>query len=184
MPGRDTWAIEKLDAESALKLMRRAASFLERGGGTALNVLESGGEILRVLPECFDAWIDLLWTVAAHGNAGLVAFIRASPPFFQTIAGQNHAQRGALAHRVMTLTRDVARVDAESALACLRSAGKALHTVSVDQFESWARAGLISSDARVRRSYYALETRTSNEALRIGGAEFRSIPFNISPLYV
>jgi nitric oxide reductase NorD protein len=68
------------------------------------------------------------------------------------------------------LTRDVARVDAESALACLRSAGKALRTVSIDQFESWARAGLISSDARVRRSYYALETRTSNEALRVGGA--------------
>jgi hypothetical protein len=171
----DAWsaippAIENLDSENAFKLMRRAASFLERGGGTALNVLESGGEILRVLPECFDDWIDLLWTVAAHGNAGLVAFIRASPPFFQTIAGQRRSDRSQLARRVMTLTRDVARVDSESALACLRSAGKALHTVSVDQFESWARAGLISADARVRRSYYALETRTSNEALRIGGA--------------
>jgi hypothetical protein len=171
----DAWAaipraIERLDSESALKLMRRTASFLERGGGTALNVLESGGEILRILPECFDDWIDLLWTVAAHGNAGLVAFIRASPPFFDTVVGLRHSDRGALAHRVMTLTRDVARVDAESALACLRSAGKALRTVSIDQFESWARAGLISSDARVRRSYYALETRTSNEALRVGGA--------------
>ena len=171
----DAWAaipaaIENLDSEHALKLMRRAASFLERGGGTALNVLESGGEILRVFPECFDEWIDLLWTVAAQGNAGLVAFARASPPFFQTIAGQRHADRNELARRVMTLTRDVARVDAESALACLRSAGKALHTVSIDQFESWARAGLISADARVRRSYYALETRTSNDALRAGGA--------------
>jgi nitric oxide reductase activation protein len=171
----DAWsaipqAIEKLDLENALKLMRRAANFLERGGGTALNVLESGGEILRVLPECFDEWIDLLWTVAAHGNAGLVAFIRSSPAFFQAITGQSHTDRGALARRVMTLTRDVASVDAESALACLRSAGKALRTVSIDQFESWARAGLISSDARVRRSYYALETRTSNEALRTGSA--------------
>ncbi|HEY6046704.1 MAG TPA: VWA domain-containing protein [Pyrinomonadaceae bacterium] len=171
----DAWsaippAIEKLDSEQALKLMRRAASFLERGGGTALNVLESGGEILRVFPECFDEWIDLLWTVAAQGNAGLVAFTRASPPFFQTIAGQRHTDRNELARRVMTLTRDVARVDAESALACLRSAGKALHTVSIDQFEGWARAGLISADARVRRSYYALETRTSNDALRVGGA--------------
>jgi hypothetical protein len=171
----DAWAaipaaIEKLDSENALKLMRRAASFLERGGGTALNVLESGGEILRVFPECFDEWIDLLWTVAEHGNAGLVAFTRASPPFFQTIAGQRRTDRNELARRVMTLTRDVARVDAESALACLRSAGKALHSVSIDQFESWARAGLISADARVRRSYYALETRTSNEALHVGGA--------------
>ncbi len=171
----DAWsaiprAIERLDAESALKLMRRAGSFLERGGGTALNVLECGGEILRILPDCFDDWIDLLWTVAAHGNAGLVAFIRASPPFFEAIAFQHQPDRAVLARRVMTLTREVARVDAESALACLRSAGKALHAVSIDQFESWARAGLISSDARVRRSYYALETRTSNEALRAGGA--------------
>ncbi len=171
----DAWsaipaATEKLDAEPALKLMRRVAGFLERGGGTALNVLESGGEILRIFPECFDEWIDLLWTVAAQGNAGLVAFTRASPPFFQSIAAHRHANRNTLARRVMTLTREVARIDAESALACLRSAGKALHTVSIDQFEGWARAGLISSDARVRRSYYALETRTSNEALHVGGA--------------
>jgi nitric oxide reductase NorD protein len=171
----DAWsaipqAIEKLDSGQVLKLLSRAGNFLERGGGTALNVLESGGEILRILPESFDEWIDLLWTVAAHGNAGLVAFIRSSPSFFQTITQQGPTDRIALAHRVMGLTRDVARVDAESGLACLRSAGKALRTVSIDQFESWARAGLISADARVRRSYYALETRTSNEALRTGGA--------------
>src|SRR5437588_9660777 len=70
----------------------------------------------------------------------------------------------------MALTRDIARVDSESALACLRSSARALHTVSIDQFESWARAGLISGDTRARRSYYALETRSSNEALRVGGA--------------
>src|SRR6185295_7988779 len=76
----------------------------------------------------------------------------------------------ALAQRVIALTCDVARTDAEAALACLRSSAKALHTVSIEQFESWARAGLISSDARARRSYYALETRSSNEALRAGDA--------------
>ena len=171
----DAWtalprALEKLDSERALKLMRRTSNFLERGGGTALNLLEAGGEVLRGLPECFDEWIDLLWSVAAHGNAGLVAFIRASPQFFQTMAGQTRTPRADLARRVMNLTLEVARSDSESALACLRSAGKALHTVSIEQFESWARAGLISSDARVRRSYYALETRTSNEALHAGGA--------------
>src|SRR6267143_1658697 len=51
-----------------------------------------------------------------------------------------------------------------------RKIAKALHTVSIEQFESWARAGLISGDTRARRSYYALETRSSNEALRVGGA--------------
>jgi nitric oxide reductase NorD protein len=171
----DAWAalpeaIDRLNSESALKLMRRATSFLERGGAAALHLLIAGGEILRTLPECFDEWIDLLWAVASHGNAGLVAFVRSSPTFFQTIAAQkDHVSAVALAHRVIALTREVARVDSEAALACLRSSAKALHTVSIEQFESWARAGLIAGDTRARRSYYALETRSSNEALREGG---------------
>src|SRR5262249_56393371 len=52
----------------------------------------------------------------------------------------------------------------------LRSSARALRTVSIEQFENWARAGLISGDTRARRSYYALETRSSNEALRAGDA--------------
>jgi hypothetical protein len=172
----DAWAaipgaIERLEADQILKLTRRAASFLERGGAAALHLLIAGGEILRTLPECFDEWIDLLWAVASHGNAGLVAFVRSSPAFFQTIAAQkDHPSAVALARRVIALTREVARVDSEAALACLRSSAKALHTVSIEQFESWARAGLIAGDTRARRSYYALETRSSNEALREGGA--------------
>jgi nitric oxide reductase NorD protein len=170
----DVWgslpdALAGLDPERSLKLMRRAGSFLERGGSAALNVLVAGGGILRTLPECFDDWIDLLWSVATHGNAGLVAFVRASPPFFQSITLQAPRHDSAvLARRVIALTREVARVDAEAALACLRSSSKALHTVSIEQFENWARAGMIAGDSRARRSYYALETRGSNEALRVG----------------
>jgi nitric oxide reductase NorD protein len=172
----DAWAalpdaVDRLDAEAALKLTRRSTSFLERGGAAALHLLIAGGNILRTLPECFDEWIDLLWAVASHGNAGLVAFIRSSPAFFQTIAAQkDHDRAITLARRVIALTREVARVDSEAALACLRSSAKALHTVSIEQFESWARAGLIAGDTRARRSYYALETRSSNEALREGDA--------------
>jgi hypothetical protein len=171
----DAWAalpaaLDRLDAEHALKLMRRSVSFLERGGAAALHVLIAGGEVLRILPECFDEWIDLLWAVASHGNAGLVAFVRSSPAFFQTIASRKDPVNAhALAHRVISLTREVARIDSEAALACLRSSAKALHTVSIEQFESWARAGLAAGDTRARRSYYALETRGSNEALREGG---------------
>ena len=172
----DAWgslpqAIDKLADDEALKLMRRATSFLERGGAAGLNILVAGGEILRTLPECFDDWIDLLWAVSAHGNAGLVAFIRTSPAFFQTLASTKDPESAVgLARRVIALTREVAVVDSEAALACLRSSAKALHTVSIEQFEAWARAGLIAGDTRARRSYYALETRSSNEALRVGGA--------------
>src|SRR5207253_10154904 len=120
----DAWAclpdaIERLDSEKALKLMRRATNFLERGGAAALNVLIAGGDILRTLPECFDDWINLLWVVAAHGNAGLVAFIRASPASFQTITAQADRQKATqLARRVLALTGEVARIDSESSLVC------------------------------------------------------------------
>ena len=168
----DAWsslppAIERLDRAESLHLMKRAMDFLERGGAPALQVLLSGGEVLRALPEAFDYWIELLWTIAPQGNAGLVAFMRASPPFFQTLASTDTKQSAvALARRVLSLTRDIGRVDAESALACMRISAKALRTVSVEQFENWARAGLIVGDSRARRSYYSLETRSSNEALR------------------
>jgi len=170
----DAWdslpaAIDRLSAEQSLRLMKRAMNFLERGGAVGLHMLIAGGEVLRTLADCFEEWTELLWTIAPHGNASLVAFIRASPTFFQNIAAsKNQLGANALALRVIALTREVAQVDAESALACLRSSAKALHTVSIEQFESWARAGLIAGDTRARRSYYALETRSSNEALRAG----------------
>jgi hypothetical protein len=168
----DAWAslpsaTEKLDREQSLRLMNRARDFLERGGAPALQVLLSGGEVLRALPECFDDWIELLWAIAPHGNAGLVAFVRSSPQFFQTIAGADQKRSAVtLARRVLSLTREIGRVDAESALACMRISAKALRTVSIEQLENWARAGLIVGDSRARRSYYSLETRSSNEALR------------------
>jgi hypothetical protein len=168
----DAWAslpsaTEKLNREQSLRLMNRAMDFLERGGAPALQVLLSGGEVLRALPECFHDWIELLWAIAPHGNAGLVAFIRSSPQFFQTIATAESKQSAiTLARQVLSLTREIGRVDAESALACMRISAKALRTVSIEQFEKWARAGLIVGDSRARRSYYSLETRSSNEALR------------------
>ena len=183
----DAWAslpmaTEKLNSEQSLRLMKRSMDFLERGGAAALHVLIAGGEVLRTLPDCFNDWIDLLWTIAPHGNAGLVAFIRSSPSFFQNIAASNATTDATiLAQRIIVLTRDVARVDAESSLACIRVSAKALRTVSIEQFENWARAGLIVGDTRARRSYYSLETRTSNEALRAGDSNGVSLE-SIQPL--
>jgi nitric oxide reductase NorD protein len=165
-------ALSHQTVENAMKLTRRAGDFLERGGGAALHVLMAGGEVLRVLPEAFDAWIDLLWTVADHGNANLIAFVRSGPSFFQSLTSETERARAVeLSLRVIAVTREVARLDGESALACFRSSPQALRTVSIEQFEQWAREGLSTerNDQRARRSYYALETRRSNEALHTGG---------------
>ncbi len=173
----DAWsampeATAGLDAQRTLALLLRAGEFLERGGGAALHVLNAGGEVLRAVPQAFADWIELLWTVAAHGNAALIAFVRVSPAFFQTLAGDAHRRAVELAQRAIRVTREVALVDGESALACFRSSLRALRSVSIEQFEEWARDGLLSergADARARRSYYALETRRSSDALHSGG---------------
>jgi hypothetical protein len=174
----DAWAAlpeatARLSTEHTLKLLARAGDFLERGGGASLHVLTAGGEALRCVPEAFDDWIELLWTVAAHGNAGLVAFVRVSPAFFQSLAADKDRRRAVeLARRAIKVTREVAQVDGEAALACFRSSLRALRSVSIEQFEEWARDGLTAergADARARRSYYALETRRSNDSLHSGG---------------
>jgi nitric oxide reductase NorD protein len=172
----DAWAalpeaLANLKSDDALRLLSNTAGFLERGGGSALQVLITGGEILRTLPEIFDEWVKLLWTVAQHGNASLVAFVRSSRPSVRALAKEaDHDRLVNLALRVISLTREIAETDGEAALACFRSSSSALRTVSVGQFEEWARRGLSSQnkDARARRSYFALETRGSYDALRSG----------------
>ncbi len=174
----DAWAsipaaLNELSATDATRLLSRTNDFLERGGGAALQVLLSGGEILRRAPEIFDEWIELLWVVAAHGNASLVAFVRSSPRFLRLLGeGASRNDSVELSRRVLALTKEIAAVDGESALACFRSSGRALRSVSIEQFEAWARRGLSSgrADTRARRSYFSLETRGSYEALHSGSA--------------
>jgi nitric oxide reductase NorD protein len=174
----DAWsalpeALAEISAADAKRLLSNANDFLERGGGAALHILLAGGDILRRAPEIFAEWIELLWVVAAHGNASLVAFVRSSPGFLRLLgADTNRAEAIELSHRVLALTKEIGAVDAEAALACFRSSSRALRTVSIEQFEAWARRGLSSgrSDARARRSYFSLETRGSYEALHSGSA--------------
>src|SRR5687767_7518174 len=172
----DAWsafpdALAELSTANAKRLLTSANDFLERGGGAALHILLAGGEILRRAPEIFDEWIALLWVVAAHGNASLVAFVRSSPGFLRLLGAEiDRAEAIELSRRVLTLTKEIGAVDAEAALACFRSSSRALRTVSIEQFEAWARRGLSSgrSDTRARRSYFSLETRGSYEALHSG----------------
>ena len=174
----DAWraipsALAKLDRDNALRLISRTTEFLERGGGGALNVMVAGAEILRNLPEVFDAWVELLWTVAQHGNASLVAFVKTSPRFIRGFSGAVDRGRAiTLSNRVLALTRDIAAVDAEAALSCFRASPGVLRTVAIEQFEEWARRGLStkSTDPRARRSYFALETRNSFEVLHSGSS--------------
>ena len=57
-----------------------------------------------------------------------------------------------VANRVLELTREIARVDSEAALACFRASALALRNVSIDQFEDWVRKGLQFAHADARAS--------------------------------
>ncbi|HEY7784054.1 MAG TPA: VWA domain-containing protein [Pyrinomonadaceae bacterium] len=169
----DAWsalpvALKDLSTTDALKLLNRTEELLERGGGVALHTLVAGAEILRLLPELFDNWIELLMVVADHGNATLVAFIRNSPRFFRLLAVDSNRERALeICLRVTQLTKEIAQTDSEAALACFRSSTHIRKSVTLDQFEDWARRGLSekSTDQRARRSYFALETRSSHDML-------------------
>ena len=176
----DAWAalpaaVEGLGADEVLRLFRQSESFLDRGGAASLHVLASGGEVLRLVPGAFDAWGSLLRTVAGHNNACLVALARTGPAALRSLAEhvteRERAAKVALA--VVEATHEVARVDAEAAISCLRAAPRALRSATLEQFNAWAREGLLLENlsARARRSYFALETRKSNEQLQSGGRD-------------
>ena len=138
--------------------MNKASEFLEFGGSVTLHFVSSGGEVLRRVEAVFNDWEECLRKVAKHGNACLVSFLRATPPFFaQVVTLREKDEVIRLARRVLQLTSSIAEVDGDSALACFRSAAGALRKVSIIQFEDWVNEGLRTDKGNVRakKSYFA-----------------------------
>ncbi|HEY0429133.1 MAG TPA: VWA domain-containing protein [Pyrinomonadaceae bacterium] len=162
--------LEKISAPNAVRLMGKATDFLEYGGSVTLHFVSSGGEVLQKADAVFDDWCNVLQRIARHGNAVLIAFLRATPKFFAQIASLKKSVGSvATIRKVLQLTAEVAEKDAESALAAFRSSAQALKKVSLAQFEDWVETGLIekqNDSAKARRSYFALETRQSNQLLQ------------------
>ena len=173
----DFWAnlpdvVCDLQTEQALQLLSAASEILEFGGSVTLHFLTAGGECFRRVPASFDAWRECVRTIGKHGNAVLISFVRSSGAFFNQISvARKSDEVSALTVRVLRLTGEIAQSDADSALACFRSAPKALKQVSIGQFEDWVREGLKPEKfetSKARRSYFALETRRSHDRLHEG----------------
>jgi hypothetical protein len=112
-------------------------------------------------------WSEVLKKIALHGNAVLISFLRATPRFFNRIPTGGFDLAPVL--RVLELTGEIAESDAESALAAFRSSAGALRSSSLEQFENWVETGLREKrdeSSKARRSYFALETRESNDELQ------------------
>ncbi|QYO65464.1 nitric oxide reductase activation protein NorD [Leptolyngbya sp. 7M] len=176
----DLWAnipssLAGLSGSQAIELAKATGAMLDHGGSVALNFLTAGSEVLRNEPDIFNDWRKVLPSISSQGNAVLIAFLRATPRFFKSIKGirldgaEEGSVRSAALRRLMRLLYDVAEADGESSLAAFRSAGTALRSVSLDQYQKWIEAGLAGADtvsAKARRSYFALETRQSNDQLK------------------
>jgi nitric oxide reductase NorD protein len=167
-------AIEKSDTAKVEKLLKTAEQFLEFGGSVTLYFIESGSKILQIAPDAFDEWHSLARKIGGHGNAVLIAFLRSSPVIVGRLAGPktNRRKKTATTEAIQTVLAMVAKLadrDAESSLAAFRSSPEALEKVSLDQFEEWIGRGIdemADGSLKSRRSYFALETRGSNEHLR------------------
>jgi nitric oxide reductase activation protein len=163
-------ALEKLSADEAVRLTKKASEFLEFGGSVTLHFVGSGGDVMRRVGEAFDDWYEVLLKIARSGNAILISFIRVSPKFFAGILTLRKKHEVVeMSKRVLQLINEIAETDAESALAAFRSGPTALKKVSLAQFEEWVKTGLAKNageNAKARKSYFALETRNSNALLR------------------
>ena len=170
----DLWAnlpeaLKKISAGSAIRLAETARAFLEFGGSVTLHFVSAGADVLQKTDAVFDEWVKVLQIIARHGNAVLISFLRATPRFFAQIRFLKTQDEIILAGKVLTLVAEIAEKDAESALAAFRSAAGALRKVSLEQFEEWVETGLVEKEndsAKARKSYFALETRQSNELLQ------------------
>ncbi len=168
-------ALDRLAADNAILLMNRAAKVLEFGASVTLHFVSAGGDVLRRVDGAFDDWCGVLNKIGSQGNAVLIAFLRATPKFFGQILASSSkhgspldAETLSLIKRVLNLTGEIAESDAESGLAAFRSSTAALKKVTLDQFEEWIETGLrekYADSAKARRSYFALETRESNNLL-------------------
>ncbi len=148
----DLWAnlpesLKKLTAENAIRLMEKSREFLEFGGSVTLHFVSAGSVVLQKTDEVFENWCGVLKIIAQHGNAILIAFLRATPKFFaqiQTLKKKDDII--VIAQKVLILVSEIAEKDAESALAAFRSSAQALKKVSLEQFEEWVETGLIVSN--------------------------------------
>ena len=166
--------LQGLTSYQAIRLGKAASSVIDHGGTVTLHFLSAGSAVLRDLEPVFDEWNAILTRIASHGNAVTIAFLRSTPKFVEQIGAiriegeQDGSIKTAAIRRVFRLTEEIAETDGESALAAFRSSTSALRKVSLDQYEQWIENGLKKLDGespKARRSYFALETRQSNELL-------------------
>lgn len=171
------------------RLLEFTERFLQRGGGVALQYFRAAASLLQTAGDAaLDRWTRLAENVASHGTAASYHFIKASPEVIASLASIESVRRGSnLVARVLDTVNEIGGVSIQAAMECFKASPVALRTSSVTQFREWAMRGLdlFSVDQRKAQAYYALQSRSSQDALQQlnGGLSLETIGHTLR-LYV
>ena len=151
-------------------LCAQTALFLERGGATALQYFRSARAVLELGGAAsYERWGRLTRQVADEGNAIVYDFLKLTPKVVGSLAaGHRRGRAPGRIDAVLEVVEELAASSVFLALECFKSSPRALAAASLEQFQAWARdgAGAHRQDRRRAQAYYALESKSSQEALR------------------
>ena len=154
----------------ATALCSRTATFLERGGATALQYFRSARSVMELGGAAsFTTWSRVTRKVADEGNALVYDFLKLTPKVLGALsAGHQRRRSPQRINSVLDVVEELAETSVYIALECFKSAPRALAVASLEQFQIWARegAGLNRQDRRRAQAYYSLESKSSQESLR------------------
>lgn len=162
------------------EVLRRVGDVFEDWREVLLKIAGSGNAILISFIRSSPKFFSQFSPRSAVGSAAVPNAGRAHSAEELLAEKDKTRERGApatsaemtaveTARRVLQLVKEIAETDAESALAAFRSSAQALKKVSLAQFEEWISNGLTKNrdeTAKARKSYFALETRNSNQLLQ------------------
>ncbi len=152
-----------------IDLCRQTTGYLERGGATALQYFRSARAVIEVGgPLGYEKWNQVTRRVADEGNAVVYDFLKLTPKVLTAIGLTQRKLAGLRILAVLELVEELAGLNVYVALECFKSSPRALASASLEQFQAWAREGaqLHRTDRRKAQAYYALESKSSQEALR------------------
>jgi hypothetical protein len=158
-----------VNAGVQLELLENTETFLERGGGAALQYFYVAGQALtKTGPQALKQWTALALKIASQGNAAIYYFLKITPKVITDLATLGRHRADELAREVLTVVDEVASENIFLAIECFKSSPQALQLGSLEQFANWARTGLAlqAGDQRRVRAYYALETKASQQSLK------------------
>ncbi len=167
--------LEFIERPAEIELLaQQTAFYLDRGGATALQFFRSARSVVEFGGvQSFDRWNRVVGKVADEGNALVYDFLKLTPKVVAALsiprmrrsgADKSHAAIAA----VLEIVEELTAMNVHLALECFKSSPRAIARASLDQFQSWARAGVQvhRQDRRRAQAYFALESKTSQEILR------------------